>query len=55
MMVQNIEEEINQTKNHLASLKNCLKEIQQNCDHQFKGNNNYEKCVKCNKTEALYY
>ncbi|UOQ93153.1 serine protease [Halobacillus shinanisalinarum] len=55
MKVQKIEEEINQTENHLASLKNSLKEIQQNCDHHFKGNNKYNKCLKCNKVIALYY
>ncbi|MFC7063203.1 serine protease [Halobacillus seohaensis] len=55
MKVQNIEEEINQTKNHLAFLENRLKEIQKNCDHDFKRNHNFERCLKCNKAEALYY
>ncbi|WP_371018958.1 serine protease [Pseudalkalibacillus sp. JSM 102089] len=55
MKVQKIEEEINQTKNHLSFLENSLKEIQENCEHQFKGDQNFERCLKCNKVEILYY
>ncbi|WP_347551443.1 serine protease [Pseudalkalibacillus hwajinpoensis] len=55
MKVQKIEEEIKQTKNHLAFLENCLKGIQNNCDHHYKGNHNFERCQKCNKVEILYY
>ncbi|WP_373894656.1 serine protease [Virgibacillus sp. CBA3643] len=55
MKVQNIEEEIIQTKNHLAFLEKSLKEIQKKCDHHFKMNDNFERCLKCNKAEALYY
>jgi hypothetical protein len=53
--VEKIEEEINQLKTHLAFLEKSLKEIQQNCDHHFKGNQYHEKCIKCNKVNVLYY
>ncbi|MFB4165307.1 serine protease [Alteribacillus sp. JSM 102045] len=53
--VEKIEEEMKQSKIHLAFLENRLKEIQQNCDHSFKGNSYYEKCVKCHKIEVFYY
>jgi chromosome segregation ATPase len=54
--VEKIEEEINQYKTHLAFLEKRLKEIQQNCDHHFsKENQYYEKCIKCNKVDVLYY
>jgi hypothetical protein len=54
--VEKIEEEIKQFNIHLAFLEKRLKEIQQNCDHQFsKGNQYYEKCIKCNKVNVLYY
>ncbi|MEG9296855.1 serine protease [Mangrovibacillus sp. Mu-81] len=55
MKIQIIEEEINQLKTHLAFLEKSLKEIQQNCDHHFKGNQYYETCIKCNKVIVLYY
>jgi hypothetical protein len=52
---EKIEEEINQLKNHIAFLESCLKEIQQNCDHHFNGNQYYETCEKCNKVNVFYY
>jgi hypothetical protein len=55
MNVQKIEEEINQMKTSLAFLEKHLKEIQRNCDHHFKGDQYYEKCLKCNKVNVLYY
>ncbi|MGR3764145.1 serine protease [Rossellomorea sp. NS-SX7] len=55
MKVEKNEEEINQLKTHLAILEKKLKEIQQNCDHHFKGNQHHEKCIKCNKVDVLYY
>ncbi|KON88078.1 serine protease [Sporosarcina globispora] len=55
MKVEKIEEEINQLKTHLAFLEKSLKEIQQNCDHHFIGNQHHEKCIKCNKVNVLYY
>jgi hypothetical protein len=55
MNVQKIEEEITQIKTNLAFLEKRLKEIQRNCDHHFKGNQYYEKCLKCNKVNVLYY
>ncbi len=53
--VQEIEEEMKQSKAYLAFLENRLKEIQQNCHHHFEGNSYYERCVKCHKIEVLYY
>jgi hypothetical protein len=55
MNVQKIEEEITQVKTNLAILEKRLKEFQLNCDHHFKGNRYYEKCLKCNKVNVLYY
>ncbi len=55
MKIEQIEEEINQLKIHLAFLEKRLAEMQQNCDHQFKRNQYYEKCIKCNKVNVLYY
>ncbi|MGC8228241.1 serine protease [Pseudobacillus badius] len=55
MDVHKIEEEINQLKIKLAVLQNRLQFIQQNCDHQFQGNQYYETCVKCRKVNVLYY
>ncbi|WP_096186031.1 serine protease [Evansella halocellulosilytica] len=53
--MQKIEEEIKQSKIRLDFLENRLKELQQQCDHSFKGNTYYRKCVKCNKIEVFYY
>jgi predicted RNase H-like nuclease (RuvC/YqgF family) len=53
--VEKIEEEINQLKTRLAFLEKSLKEIQQNCNHHFKGNQHHVKCIKCNKVNVLYY
>lgn len=56
MNIEKLEEEIKQFKTHLASLEKHLKEIQQNCDHHFcKRNQYYEKCIKCNIVNVLYY
>ena len=55
MNVQKIKEEITQMKTSLAFLEERLKEIQQNCDHHFAGDQYYEKCLKCNKVNVLYY
>ena len=55
MKIDTIEEEINQFKTQLAFLENRLKEIQQNCDHHYKRNQYYEKCIKCKKVNVLYY
>ncbi|WP_408009997.1 serine protease [Pseudalkalibacillus sp. A8] len=55
MDAQKIEEEINQYKAHLAFLEKRLIDLQQNCDHHFQGHQNYEKCLKCNKVNVLYY
>lgn len=53
--VQKIRVEMNRIKNQLAYLEQCIKEIQQNCDHDFRGNQYYEKCIKCHKIDVLYY
>lgn len=53
--IQKIEEEINQLKDRLSYLENCMQHIQQNCDHHFKGNPFYEICSKCKKVNVLYY
>lgn len=53
--VKKIEWEINQLKSRFAFLENRLKEIQQQCNHQFEGDSHYQKCVKCKKIEVLYY
>jgi hypothetical protein len=54
--IRKLEEEIKQIKSHLSFLENRIIEIQQNCDHQFcDGNQYYEKCIKCNKVNVLYY
>nr|WP_205831494.1 serine protease [Bacillus sp. RO2] len=50
-----MEEEINQLKIQLDFLEKSLKEIQQNCNHHFEGNQHHEKCIKCNKVNVLYY
>ncbi|TWI59226.1 serine protease [Halalkalibacter nanhaiisediminis] len=55
MKVGQIEKEIDQLEWNLALLKNRLTMIQQNCNHQFKGDQISQKCVKCNKVNVLYY
>lgn len=55
MNIQKIEEGITQMKTSIAFLEERLKEIQQNCDHHFKGDQYFEKCLKCNKVNILYY
>lgn len=55
MEIPKIEVEMNRIKNQLAILEKCLKEIQQYCEHDFRGNQYYEKCIKCHKIEVLYY
>ena len=55
MKIDTIEEEIHQLKTHLAFLEKRLKEIQQNCDHHYKGNQHHETCMKCKKVNILYY
>lgn len=56
MKVEKIEKEINQLKTRLDFLQDCLKEIQQNCEHQyFAKNSYYEQCTECNKVNVLYY
>src|SRR5699024_8514565 len=34
---------------------NSLQKNQENCEHQFTYDENFGRCVKCNKTDALYY
>ncbi|MFK2826467.1 serine protease [Bacillus sp. B190/17] len=55
MNAQKIEAEINQLKTDLSFLQKRLKMIQENCEHQFKGNQYYETCIKCKKVNVLYY
>ena len=55
MNVQKIEEEITRMKTNLSFLEKSLEEIQRNCDHHFKAYQYYEKCLKCNKVNILYY
>lgn len=53
--VQKIEDEIKQSKTQLAFLESNLKNIQENCNHQYKEGPFYKECVNCNKVEVLYY
>ncbi|MGJ9384432.1 serine protease [Salipaludibacillus sp. CF4.18] len=53
--VQKIEEEIKQSKTQLAFLESSLKDIQENCNHEYKNGPLYKECVQCNKVEVLYY
>ncbi len=55
MNAQEIEEEINQYRAYIASLQGRLRELQQNCDHHFQRDLYFEKCLKCNKVNVLYY
>ncbi|MED4014470.1 serine protease [Sutcliffiella cohnii] len=55
MEVKKIEEEINRLKTQLSFLEKSINEIQEKCEHHFKGNQYHEKCMKCNKVNVLYY
>ncbi|HEX6594712.1 MAG TPA: serine protease [Bacillota bacterium] len=55
MVAQKIEQEIKRTEEHLSFLKSKLQKIQENCEHQFTYDENFGRCVKCHKTDALYY
>ncbi|HLR69486.1 serine protease [Virgibacillus alimentarius] len=55
MEVQQIEEEIELALKHISRLENRLKNIQKNCNHQFKYHPNFNKCKKCHKVEVFYY
>lgn len=55
MDVYKIEEEIDQLKAKLIFLQEHVKVIQQNCKHDFKGDQYYETCAKCKKVNILYY
>jgi len=48
-------EEMNQTKCLLAHLEKNLKEIQENCTHEFKEGPIYKECRICLKMEAFHY
>jgi predicted RNase H-like nuclease (RuvC/YqgF family) len=55
MEIHKIKKEINQLQTRLYSLEKRLEEIQRNCNHQFKGDLQYETCIKCNKVNVFYY
>ncbi|WP_227939423.1 serine protease [Alkalihalobacillus deserti] len=55
MQVHNVQEKIGQLKNQLTYWESHLKEIQNKCNHDYQTDSFYKKCLKCQKTEALYY
>lgn len=48
-------EEMKQTKRLLAYLEKNLKEIQENCNHEFNEGPLYKECSICLKMEAFHY
>ena len=55
MQVQDIQDKIEQLKNQLNYWEHHLKNIQDICRHDFHTDLFYKRCLKCQKTEALYY
>ncbi|MFC0562392.1 serine protease [Halalkalibacter alkalisediminis] len=55
MQVHDIQEKIDQLKNQLIYWERHLKDIQNICKHDFHKELFYKRCLKCQKTEALYY
>jgi hypothetical protein len=55
MQVHDVQEKIDQLKKQLTYWESQLKDIQNLCDHDYQRDSFYKKCLKCQKTEALYY
>ncbi|MCP3739320.1 serine protease [Rossellomorea sp. BNER] len=50
-----LEKEIHEMHEKIRLLELRKEELQHKCNHQFQGNDYYEKCLLCHKIEVLYY
>lgn len=55
MKAEQLVQEINRSNKHVESLKKVLKEIQNNCEHDYIEESAHRYCRLCSLTESSYY
>ncbi|MFC0470081.1 serine protease [Halalkalibacter kiskunsagensis] len=55
MKVNDIQEKIHQLQDQLNYWENHLKDVQNDCNHDYQEDSFYKKCIRCQKIEAIYY
>ncbi|ARK30642.1 serine protease [Halalkalibacter krulwichiae] len=55
MQIREIVEKINSLKGDLTYWEALLHEVQNDCQHDYVKVDYYKTCLKCQKTESLYY